>query len=211
MISDNNRVHIIDMGCSNTYSVSKMIQKLRGVPLIVQNSNQLFNAKKIILPGVGSFDNAVSKLREMNIIDTLYNLVIIQKIPILGICLGMQLFADSSEEGHLEGLGYIKGYNKKFNFSDYDRSLKIPHMGWNSIVQKKQNLLFENPNFDTRYYFVHSFHFVPENKKDVAAETHYGYSFPSIVIKKNIFGTQFHPEKSHKYGKQILSNFLNII
>jgi len=207
----NNKIHILDIGCSNTNSVSNMILKLNGFPQIVQNSNQLVDAKKIILPGVGSFDSAISKLQAMNIIDTLYELVVVQKIPILGICLGMQLFGEGSEEGNLEGLGYIKGYNKKFNFSDSNKNLKIPHMGWNSIVLKKQNRLFEKPNSDTRYYFVHSYHFVADNIDDIAAETNYGYSFPSIIIKDNIFGTQFHPEKSHRYGKMILSNFLNIL
>jgi len=207
----NNKVHILDIGCSNTSSVSKMVEKLKGEFSIVKNPDQLLDAKKIILPGVGSYDNAISKLQNMKIVDLLYDKVINQKVPILGICLGMQLFAKGSEEGELDGLGYIHGYIRKFNFADYDDSLKIPHMGWNTIDRIKSNLLIKDLYPGTRYYFVHSYHFVAENKEDVIAETNYGYKFPSIINKKNIYGTQFHPEKSHRYGKEIISNFLNLI
>jgi len=207
----NNKVHILDIGCSNTYSVSKMVEKLKGKFSIVKTTDQLLDAKKIILPGVGSYDNAISKLQNMKIVDLLYDKVINQKVPILGICLGMQLFAEGSEEGELDGLGYIHGYIRKFNFIDYDDALKIPHMGWNTIDRIKPNLIIKDLYPNTRYYFVHSYHFVAENKEDVIAETNYGYKFPSIINKNNIYGTQFHPEKSHRYGKEIISNFLNLI
>jgi len=142
------------------------------------------------------------------LVQTLERKVLEEKTPILGICLGMQLFAQKSEEGILEGLGWIKGEVKKFDFQD--DSLKVPHMGWNTIEIKKQDSFLRELPESSRFYFVHSYHFVCKNNDNVLATTNYGYDFPSIIRQGNIFGVQFHPEKSHKFGMQLLKNFAEL-
>jgi len=166
------------------------------------------SANKLILPGVGHFTNGMIKLNNSGIKEVLQTKVIDQKTPILGICLGMQLFTAHSEEGDVKGLGWFDAKTVRFNISD--KKYKIPHMGWNSLIQKKDNHLLNNFDNDHLYYFVHSYHVVSNRNEDILATTEYGYEFVSAISKDNIYGVQFHPEKSHEWGEHILKNFLNL-
>ena len=185
-----------------------MLKKIKCSFNIARHSDDIFNAKKIILPGVGSFDNGVKALKSKGFFDPLIEKANIGT-PLLGICLGMQLLAESSEEGSLSGLGLIKGKVKRFNLTE-SLSLKIPHMCWNSVSIKNTSKLTSEMESNSRFYFVHSYYFDCLDSSNIIAETDYGISFASIIGKEKIFGTQFHPEKSHKYGIKIFSNFAKL-
>lgn len=186
-----------------------MLRKVWAEAEIVSDPERLEVAQKIILPGVGAFDTGLKKLKETGFRDVLNRLVLGEKKPILGICLGMQLFALSSEEGSSKGLGWIPCHVKKFDFSNLiNKALKIPHIGWNYVNPAKKHPIFENVPLPMRFYFVHSYHYICDSEKYILAKTHYGYDFVCAVLKDNIIGVQFHPEKSHKYGLQLLKNFV---
>ena len=161
--------------------------------------------KKIILPGVGSFDNAINNLKEINLFQKLLEFSKIKKNYLLGICVGMQILANKSEEGTQKGLGIIPGRIVKFN-SNY----VTPNMGWRTINMKNTNLIFKNISNQSKFYFLHSYYFEPDSQNHILSDTIYYKKFPSIVFNKNIFGIQFHPEKSHDDGKKILLNFYNL-
>ena len=200
-------ITIIDYGIGNIGSLENIIRKAGGTSIVTSNPEDIKVAKKLILPGVGAFDNGMKNLNNLNLIEILNKKVLKEKIPILGVCLGIQLFTKSSEEGILPGLGWIDARTVKFNFSN--KNLKIPHMGWNSVNIKKESKLFKgliNPEF----YFVHSYHLVCNDEKDILATTNYGYDFISSIQKNNIFGLQFHPEKSLKSGLKIIENFIGL-
>ena len=189
-----------------------MLRKI-GVPSVIsENPNDLQDASKIIIPGVGSFDEAMIQLNIKDFVTTLTHVVLKMKVPILGICLGMQLLAKRSEEGALPGLGWIDGVVKRFNFSNCnpkEKGLKVPHMGWNQVTQQKSDdPLLAGVSRPMRFYFVHSYHFVCDDPNSILATAHYGYDFACAVRKDNIYGVQFHPEKSHKFGMQVLKNFI---
>jgi glutamine amidotransferase len=168
----------------------------------------LRKADKIILAGVGAFDYGMTSINSMWR-EELENAVLVRRIPILGICLGMQLMCKSSEEGHLPGLGWIDAKVRRFSWSS-NLNLKLPHMGWNTVKIVKSNPLLEIGNDEQRFYFVHSYHVVCNNPRDVLATAHYGYDFTAAINHENIFGVQFHPEKSHRFGIQLVSNFLRL-
>jgi len=199
-------ITIIDYGIGNIGSVKNMLKKVGQKSLITSNLEEIEAAEKLILPGVGAFDYGMEQLSKHNLIDTLNKKVLIQKTPILGICLGMQLFSKKSEEGQKNGLGWIDAVTKKFDFRN-NENLAIPHMGWNDIHIKKQSKLTQDLPNDSRFYFVHSYHMECINKEDVLATSNYGYEFTCSIEKDNILGVQFHPEKSHKFGMQLLKNF----
>jgi imidazole glycerol-phosphate synthase subunit HisH len=200
-------VTIIDYGMGNLGSVANMIKKIGYKSEITSNLSRIESAEKIILPGVGNFDKAMQNIRILGIADTIEKKVNQDKVPLLGICLGMQLLCKKSEEGIEAGLGLINAEVNKFSFS-IDKKLKVPHMGWNLISEQKTNPLFFKM-FDTpRFYFVHSYHVVCNNEADVLSTTYYGYSFHSSIAHSNILGVQFHPEKSHKFGMLLLKNFI---
>ncbi len=203
-------IAIIDYGMGNVKSVANMLRKIGHGSQITCDPLIVERAEKMILPGVGAFDSGMENLKQSGLFDILNRRVLVDKIPILGICLGMQLFAKSSEEGRKEGLGWIDADVKRFDFSQSDKPLKVPHMGWNYVTINKQHPLFEDAFEPMRYYFVHSFHHVCHNKSDVLARTKYGYNFVCVIAQDNIMGVQFHPEKSHKYGMQLLKNFVEI-
>jgi len=202
---------IIDYGMGNLSSIQNMLKKISVKSIISSNISVIKNADKLILPGVGSFDNGMGNLQKMSLISVLNKKVLIDKTLILGICLGMQLISKRSEEGRLPGLGWIEAEAVKFKFDNNHANLKIPHIGWNTIKIKKDCLLFKDMEENARFYFVHSYHLICTRGEDIAAMTDYGYEFPSIIQKENIFGVQFHPEKSHKFGKQLLKNFVEIL
>lgn len=201
---------VIDCDLGNTGSVVNMIKKIGDDAFASADIDDLVKADKLILPGVGKFDYGMQQLKKLNLIDPLNDLVLNKKKPILGICLGVQLFTQKSGEGVLPGLNWINGETKRFDFSGYDNQMRIPHMGWNTITPKKENPLIDLHETNHRFYFVHSYHLVCADSSDVVATTNYGYDFASMVQHDNILGVQFHPEKSHKYGMRILENFLRL-
>jgi len=198
-------ITIIDYGLGNLGSIENMLRKI-GVDCIVSSDgSDIEKASKIILPGVGSFDRGMENLKNLGFLPILNKKVLKEKKLVLGVCLGMQLFASKSEEGKKSGLGWIEGEVKKFNLSGN----KIPHMGWNNIEIKKEDPLLSGIDGKARFYFIHSYHFVCL-EENILAGTDYGYSFASVIRKENIFGVQFHPEKSHKFGMKLLSNFAKL-
>lgn len=203
-------INIIDLGVSNVASVANMVKKTGGTPNIISNHSELNTIKsnKAILPGVGSFDSAMKMLTRGNWFNSLNQYIENSSNSILGICLGMQIMFNRSEEGQLEGLKWIDGDIRKFQFEN--KKLKVPHMGWNFISPKKDDVLFQSSSERQRFYFVHSFFASCNDKNDVLSLTNYGIDFVSSVQKNNIYGVQFHPEKSHRYGMHIINNFINI-
>lgn len=199
-------ITIIDYGAGNIGSIENMIKRVGGEAKISSLKEDILNAEKLILPGVGSFDYGMNKLNESGITDALQEKVINQKTPILGICLGMQLMTQKSEEGKLPGLGWFDAEVKKF--IPTEKKYKVPHMGWNLIDIKKQSPLFNEEEIERRFYFVHSYYVSSNKKEEVLTETNYINTFVSGLSKDNIFGLQFHPEKSHKFGMEIIKNFV---
>jgi glutamine amidotransferase len=202
-------IAIIDYGIGNTRSISKMIEKLGYEVSITKNETEIVTADKIVLPGVGSFDNAAKKLHDTGLIPTLTELALLQNKHFLGICLGMQLLFKSSEEGVENGLGWIDGKVVKFDQSKMT-SEKIPHMGWNTVTCDKKSPLFKEVNSEIRFYFTHSFHVSGVKESEIIGTTNFGYEFTSAVQRNNIYGVQFHPEKSHRFGLQLMQKFLEI-
>lgn len=177
--------------------------------VISSDPKDIIGCQKIILPGIGHFGKAMSKLNELNLLDSLHEAVLVKRTPILGICLGMQLMAKKSEEGNVEGLGWFDSEVIKFDVSDKIKH-KIPHIGWNSINIKKDSLLMNNIPELSEFYFLHSFYLKNNNRSDVLNETLYEFAYSSAIEKDNIFGVQYHPEKSHEVGSQLLKNFVEL-
>jgi glutamine amidotransferase len=199
---------IVNYGLGNLESIKNMLKKVGFESVISSNPEEIRKASKLILPGVGAFDNGMKNLHDLRIIPVLEEKVFEKRTPILGICLGMQLFTKKSEEGIMAGLGWINAETVRFQFQKEKETLKIPHMGWNTIKCKKESTLFQDPFPEMRFYFVHSYHAVCQKGDDILTETHYGYDFTSSFQKENIIGVQFHPEKSHKFGMKLLRNFV---
>lgn len=197
-------IGIIDYGMGNIGSILNMLKKIGAPAFKVTRADDIKRATKIILPGVGAFDHAMQRLNDQGFSNSIKEQANLG-IPILGICLGMQLLGSSSEEGVLEGLGLIPGKIKRFPHSE---GMRIPHMGWNAVNEKDPQL-FRNLN-ENKFYFVHSYYYDPEDKTHSAGTTDYGIAFTACVRRDNICGSQFHPEKSHKYGMQFLRNFKGI-
>ena len=201
-------IKIIDYGIGNCGSIENMLHYLGAEAIVIDNPTELKDASAIILPGVGSFDHGVRLIEPFR--PTLDLCINQKKIPFLGICLGMQLLFEKSDEGSLPGLGWLRGHVKKFCFSNVISSehLVVPHMGWNEVSPVKDNPLLTPKNSKDRFYFVHSYHVEDVESSDVLALCNYGFDFVCAVQKDNIFGVQFHPEKSHKFGKQLFQNFI---
>jgi glutamine amidotransferase len=202
-------VIIVDYGMGNLRSIQKRFER-SGKEVSISNSLKVVeNADKLILPGVGHFGNAVKNLKLLSLWELLNHKVLEQKTPVLGICLGMQLLAMHSEEGDAQGFGWFDAEVARFRVHD-KLKYKVPHIGWNDIIVKKENPLLKGIGEGKKFYFVHSYHVVTHNKSDVLTETEYEYTFASSIWKDNIFGVQFHPEKSHDQGDILLKNFYNL-
>ncbi|POQ98365.1 imidazole glycerol phosphate synthase subunit HisH [Alkalispirochaeta sphaeroplastigenens] len=205
-------ITILDYGMGNCGSIKNMLRYLGADAAIVSEPEELENAKAIILPGVGSYDYGVKQLDPFK--SVLEKKVLREKVPFLGICLGMQLLLESSEEGQLSGLGWIKGEAKRFDFTSIegDQRLVVPHMGWNEVKPVTPSDIMQSveKHSHDRFYFVHSYHADRVPEENQISVCHYGYDFTCAVQHKNIYGTQFHPEKSHKFGKQLFSRFIRL-
>lgn len=198
---------VVDYGLGNMGSVYNMLKKVGGNPIISNNPLEIAQADKLILPGVGKFDAGMNRINQLGLIEVLNKKALQDKVPILGICLGMQLLTGQSEEGKEKGLGWIEASTIHFGFTK-ELGIKIPHMGWNYVRKLVDDPLLSGFNQDFRYYFVHSYYVKPKYKENILLETNYGIDFASAIYKENIYGVQFHPEKSHKFGKTLLANFL---
>ena len=203
-------IAIVDYGLGNVKAFQNVFNRLRIQNSIVKNRETLQDVKKIILPGVGSFDNAMNLLNKSGMRETLDRLVLEDNVPVLGVCVGMQIMAKSSEEGSSPGLGWINAHVKKFSQGDEKPVLRLPHMGWNSIIQKSDSDLLVGITRESYFYFLHSFYFKNVIGSETLATTNYSKLFTSIVRSKNIYGVQFHPEKSHDAGVQLLKNYSGI-
>lgn len=179
------------------------------IPVVSSDAGEISKADKIILPGVGHFAKAMENLSKLNMLNELNNFVLIKQKPILGICLGMQLMAKTSEEGNVAGLGWIDVDVIRFRVKD-QLKYKVPHIGWNKIIVSKESRLLKNIDGFSEFYFLHSYHLNSYAATDVLSETNYEYNFPSAIERNNIFGVQYHPEKSHKAGSILLENFINL-
>jgi len=203
------KITIIDYGMGNLRSVQKKFQKVGAEVEISSDIKIISEAEKLILPGVGHFANGVIKLKESGIWDVLNKRVLEDKVPILGICLGMQLMAAKSEEGDENGLAWFDADVVRFKVKN-TLKYKVPHMGWNNANIEKESSLFKGVANDAMFYFVHSYHIVCHDKNDILTTSDYEYKFTSAIQKGNIYGTQFHPEKSHNWGEDVFRNFVKL-
>ena len=203
-------ITILDYGSGNLNAIKNIYERLNIPFEFADTKEQITKAEYIILPGGGAFDETISTLQNKGFLDVLNKKVLEEKVPILGICVGMQMLADSSEEGTLAGLGWIQGSVKKFDKNLIPGKPKIPHLGWNSIEITRDCPLFKNVDPAVGFYFVHSYYYECADEANVVCKTEYGKVFHSAVNRENIFGVQFHPEKSHDNGIQLLKNFANL-
>ncbi len=200
---------IVDYGLGNTGSILNMLRHLEIDAAISNSIDEIKKAKRLILPGVGAFDHGMKNLISSGIGEVLTEMVMAKKIPVLGICLGMQLMTLRSSEGMATGMGWINASTIGFD-RDIAVKLRVPHTGWNTVEIKKENDLLKDMPDDSRFYFVHSYHLQCHDKTLAAGRTHYGEWFDSVIAHENIFGCQFHPEKSHRFGMKIFENFNKI-
>lgn len=198
------KIGIIDYNIGNLGSVRRMIELSGGESIFIRSSDELLSCDKLVLPGVGAFDHGIQRLREMEYFDELNALVLVDKVPILGICLGMQLMCETSEEGYEIGLGWLNASVERIN----GINVRLPHMGWNELRILNCNSIIPTDMDHLRYYFVHSYAVRCKNMSDVVATSYYGSEFVSAFQKENIYGVQFHPEKSHRFGRQLFEKFV---
>ena len=203
-------ITIINYGAGNVRAFVNVYNYL-GIPInIATQSDDLRKAQKLILPGVGAFDHAMERLEKSGMRPTLDELVLRGNLPILGVCVGMQMLAHSSEEGVLPGLGWVDGVVKKMDPKGLIHATRLPHMGWNDVQPVIKDTLFRDFDLIAKFYFLHSYYFHCNKREEVLAITDYGGRFPSAIRSRNIFGVQFHPEKSHQWGVQLLKNFASL-
>lgn len=200
-------ITIINYGIGNISAFQNVYKRLNISTKIASSSEDLVNAEKLILPGVGSFDYAMSQLNASGMREKLDELVLVKKVPVIGICVGMQMMGNRSDEGKLEGLKWIDAQILKFDELLIHQRTKLPHMGWNDVTPIIENPLFTGLEKKAIFYFLHSYYFKCNNPADSIAISDYGISFSSAVNYKNVYGIQFHPEKSHQYGEMLLHNF----
>jgi glutamine amidotransferase len=202
---------VIDYGMGNLGSIVNMLRRIGADVTLSADLKDIERADRLILPGVGAFDRGMENLHNMNVIPLLNQRVLEENTPILGLCLGMQLFGKGSEEGNTEGLGWIDAQSVRFRFDDTDpqlASLRVPHMGWNGVHVHKSHPMMDNLESDTRYYFVHAYHVRCNDPSDVLATTRYGIEMVSAFARGPITGMQFHPEKSLRWGMRVFEQFV---
>lgn len=203
-------IAIVNYGLGNITAFANVYDKLNIPFRIARKSGDFDDATKIIVPGVGSFDYAMQRLNDSGMREALDNKVLNEKVPVIGICVGMQMLAKTSEEGVLPGLGWMDGEVKKFVLSSDSSTMRIPHMGWNTIEPVHRNGLLKGMDDESRFYFLHSYYFKCANPSDIIATTHYDIEFDCAVKSGNVYGVQFHPEKSHAWGVELLRNFAEL-
>lgn len=202
-------VGVINIGLGNIASIVRIIEKVGGKAIVISQASQLNGVSKIILPGVGHFDEGMRQLKKLGLADLIVELAVQRRIQVMGICLGMQLLCRGSEEGETEGLGLIDADVWRFQFSE-DQKLKVPHMGWNLVSTNKLNPLLSANDDVQRFYFVHSYKVVPDQFDITIGSTNYGGDFCAAFQKDMIFGVQFHPEKSHRFGMTLMRRFVEL-
>jgi glutamine amidotransferase len=202
-------VDVLDCGLGNIGSVIRMVEKVGGSAKPITTSEEIRRSDKLILPGVGHFDHGMAQLVERDLLEPLHERVVQQGTPIMGICLGMQLLCISSEEGTSPGLGYINAEVRKFQ-ALAERNLKIPHMGWNTVRVVRENPLINEASEEQRFYFVHSYYVKPKSSDLAIMMTTHGLEFCAAFQSHNIFGVQFHPEKSHRFGMALMKRFVDL-
>lgn len=203
-------IGIIDYGSGNISAIAH-IYKRQNIPFyVVSKPDELVNADRLILPGVGAFDETITLLESSGFRSVLDHAVLVEKKPILGVCVGMQVMGTSSEEGELKGLNWIPGHVKKFHKEHINFDAKLPHMGWNSVSFEQNDLIFKNVDRKLGFYFLHSYHFVCDKEAHVIASAEYGKHFTCAIQSQNVYGFQFHPEKSHENGIHLFTNFANL-
>lgn len=203
-------ITIIDYGLGNVLAFINVYKRLNIPVKVAKTPDDLVGASKIILPGVGAFDHAMQLLDQSGMRHEIDRLVQQQAVPILGVCVGMQMLAKSSDEGKLPGLSWIDGTVKKLDVSNMSQGTLLPHMGWNDVKPLVPGGLFKGMEQDARFYFLHSYYFDCHHREDTLAETEYGLNFSCAVKNRNVYGVQFHPEKSHHFGSQLLKNFAEL-
>lgn len=203
-------ITIVDYGLGNVQAFLNVFKRINVEARSARSGDELRNATKIILPGVGHFDHAMRRLDESGMRKSLDDLTLNKAVPVLGVCVGMQMLAHSSEEGELPGLGWIDGRVRRFTSWEREGELPLPHMGWNDVRPSAPSPLFNRLESDARFYFLHSYFFECAKPDDALAISRYGREFSSAVNSGNIYGVQFHPEKSHHFGTQLLKNFAEL-
>jgi glutamine amidotransferase len=203
-------ITLVDYGLGNIQAFNNIYKRLNFPVRTATSVAELVSSEKLILPGVGAFDWAMMRLNKSGMRECIDDLVMNKGCPVLGVCVGMQMMAKRSDEGELEGLGWIDAEVKKFDENSFAQKTHLPHMGWNDVTPKCCNSLFRGLDEDARFYFLHSYYFVPKQESDVLSVTDYNGPYASSVRSNNIYGVQFHPEKSHSWGIQLLKNFAEI-
>jgi glutamine amidotransferase len=200
-------ITLIDYGSGNIHAIANIYKRLNIPFKMTFNPEELLKAEKLILPGVGDFDETMKLFEKNGVKEALNEAVVHKKIPILGVCVGMQIMGNSSEEGELNGFGWIKGKVRRLSTENLNQKPHLPHLGWNSVSFDPESFLFKEVGGEQGFYFLHSYYFDCEDTTNIYATTQYGDEFASAINRQNVFGVQFHPEKSHKNGIRIFKNF----
>ena len=203
-------ITIVDYGLGNLASIANMLKRVGASSVLASTPEAVEQATALILPGVGAFGKGMQNLEERGLIEPLRRKALDERVPVLGLCLGMQLLVSSSEEGNARGLGWMDGRCVRFSPTGGSPEIRIPHMGWNRVSARAQHPLIADLGPDARFYFVHAYHLVDVREEDQLASTEHGVRFPSIIARDNLMGVQFHPEKSHRFGMSLIRSFARL-